>query len=216
MSKPEITMIALCIALTAGPSGAEGWSGRWYGVTFGYGSGTYGLGVSKLNQVGPPVDVEAALIGLRYTQQTEHGNTVRGLDAEVSTGPNGESPIDTFADDWACITGACNVSLKWLVTLRGRVGMLINPKTLAYGAAGLAVGRVEGGIWDSEQQGASTSTGFTAGVGFERMMRENLTVFGEANVTDLGTLEFGTDGFVQTFDGKGDFATVKFGVNYRF
>jgi len=216
VKRTKITILAITAALMAGPSGAQDWSGNWYGVTVGYGSGTYDLGVSRLNEAGPPVDVDGASIGLRYVRNVQKNNTVLGLDAELSTGPDGASPINSLGPDWGCFTGECNVSIKRLATLRGRYGMLVDPGTLAYGAVGVAIGRVEGGILNSEQQGASTAVGYTIGVGLERMLKENVSLLSEANFTDLGTLGFGSNGASETFDGKGDFTTIKLGVNFRF
>lgn len=196
---------------------AQDWNGGWTGVTLGVGAGTYQQGVSSLDEVGVDVDVEGLMVGLQYGRNIQRGNTVFGFDVGLTSGIDGITAQGNSGPDWFCGSGDCNVSIDALFTLRGRYGFLINPETLAYGAAGVAVGQVVGGILNSAQQGTTnTATGYTIGLGVERMIAENITMFGEANYVDLGTLDFGTDGGTETFDGEGDFATIKMGLNFRF
>lgn len=207
----------VAVALGTGQAAAQDWSGNWGGVALGYGSGTYDQGDSAAGEIGPSVDVDGVIAGLQFVRNFQQGNTVYGFDVGVSTGPSGVTAQGTLGADWSCFTGECNVDINSLITLRGRYGVLINPETLAYGAGGLAVGNVEGGIYDSEQQGSSTAVGYTIGAGLERMFGENRTFFGEVNYVDLGTLDFGTAGTpAETYDGVGDFMTVKIGANFRF
>jgi len=157
------------------------------------------------------------MFGIRGGYNMQSGKAVYGFDAELSTGIDGITPTGTTAPDWNCISGDCNVSVKSLLTVRGRYGVLTNPKTLFYGAAGLAVGSVQGGIFNSAQQGASTAVGYTVGLGVEYQTTARSSIFGELNYVDLGTLKFG-EGVAPTdqFSGRGDFMTVKLGMNFRF
>lgn len=76
---------------------------------------------------------------------------------------------------------------------------------------------VVGGIYNSSQRGVSeTNYGLTIGAGVEHMIRPNMSIFGEANYVDPGTLKFGDNNGPLNYDGKGDFATMKFGVNFHF
>jgi outer membrane immunogenic protein len=200
------------------PALAQDWAGSWGGVSLGYGKGTYQQGVSALSQVGPDVDVNDVILGLRYSRNMQSNANVYGFDAEFSNGVDGITAQGTTSPFWSCITGACNVDIKTLLTVRGRYGWLTSPEMLVYGAGGLAIGRVEGGIFNSAQQGDShTQVGYTVGVGAERMIGASTTIFGEVNYVDLGDLEFG-QGVAATdvYDGVGDFATVKLGVNFKF
>lgn len=203
--------------LLAFPAAGQDWSGHWAGLSIGYGTGTYQQGDVEAAQIGVDVDVDGPLVGLRYERNFQHGNWVYGFDADLSNGVNGSQPQGTGAPYWSCTVGDCVVDITALFTLRGRYGWLLSPETLAYGAAGLAAGQVEGGIVGSLQEGSSTAVGFTVGGGVSRMVGPNLQVFGEINYVDLGTLRFGIgDGFADDFDATGDFATIKIGASFRF
>lgn len=196
---------------------AQDWDGAYFGASLGYGKGSYDQGISAKNRVGPTVDVKGAMFGLRAGYNVHNGTTVYGFDADLSTGPDGTRPIGTVAPDWDCLTGECNVSIDALLTVRGRYGVLTDPATLVYGAAGLAVGKIDGGIFNSPQQGSSTAVGYTLGLGVEHKTSARASIFGEINYVDLGTLDFGRGSVVaDRYDGKGDFMTIKIGMNFRF
>src|SRR5690606_13593376 len=116
---------------------------------------------------------------------------VFGFDVSLSSGIKGKTAIGAVGPDWSCVTGDCNVSVESLLMTRGRYGALINPSTLVYGAAGVAAGRVSGGIYNSVQQGKSTATGYTLGLGVEHKLNRKVSLYGELNYVDLGTLKFG-------------------------
>ncbi|PIE14719.1 MAG: hypothetical protein CSA68_09640 [Rhodobacterales bacterium] len=196
------------------------WSGWYGGVNLGYGSGSYDQGVSAVNEDGPTVDVDGAMLGLQFGRNFQNGNKVYGFDLGVSSGIDGivpqGAPLSTM---WSCNTGDCNIDIKALVTLRGRYGVTsASGATLFYGAAGLAGARYEGGINNSVQQGdTETNFGYTVGIGIEHMTRPNMSIFAEANYVDLGDLDFGRGGAPgEVYDGQGDFATVKLGINFHF
>ncbi|MCX7286463.1 MAG: outer membrane beta-barrel protein [Rhodobacterales bacterium] len=217
MNKVLLPVIVAAFSAGALPAAAQDWSGNWGGVALGYGSGTYDQGVSSVNEVGPSVDVDGALISLQYVRNIQSENAVYGFDVAISTGPSGTTARGTLGPDWSCISGECNVDIQSLITLRGRYGVLVDPATLAYGAGGLAIGNVDGGIYNSSQQGSSTAVGYTIGAGIERMLGENRTLFGEVNYVDLGTLDFGEGGDVrEVYDAEGDFVTIRVGMNFRF
>ena len=56
--------------------------------------------------------------------------------------------------------------------------------------------------------------GWTAGVGAEYAVTNNVSVRAEYNYTDLGTDAFNTN--IGTFDGGYSGSDVKVGVNYKF
>ncbi|VAW25088.1 hypothetical protein MNBD_ALPHA11-779, partial [hydrothermal vent metagenome] len=148
----------------------------------------------------------------RWADSTSFWRSLRG----AGQGINGITAQGTNGPNLICNSGDCNVSINALATIRGRYGMVFGDgKTMAYGAAGLAVGAIDGGIFDSPQQGSSTAVGYTAGIGLSRMVTDRISIFGEVNYVDLGDIKFGTF-FGETFLGDGDFATVSIGVDYRF
>lgn len=217
MGRLEFTLLVGALGAVSFPAFAQDWTGNWGGILLGYGSGTYDQGVSALNEPGPTVDVDGALVGLRFSRNVQRDANVFGFDIEVSTGIDGTTPVRTLTSSWSCSTGECNIDIKSLMTLRGRYGWLVEPETLLYGAGGLAVGKIDGGIFNSEQQGTSTAVGYTIGFGAERFINQTTTIFGEVNYMDLGNLDFGSGGDLRdVYDGEGDFATVKLGVNFQF
>ena len=215
-SKGFLASAVLTLAATS--ASAQDWNGMFYGGAISFGSGSYDQGVSSVNEIGPTVDIEKLMIGIRGGYNVQTGTTVYGFDADLSTGPDGIVPSGTStAPDWNCVSGDCNVSIDALLTLRGRYGVLTDPKTLVYGAAGLAVGKIDGGIFDSVQQGSSTAVGYTLGLGVEHKTSTKASVFGELNYVDLGTLDFGEGSSpAEVYDAKGDFLTLKIGMNFRF
>jgi len=211
-----IRALGILLICAAAPVTAQDWSGQWTGVSLGYGSGTYQQGVSALNELGAEVDVKGAMFGLSYAWNRQSGPTVYGFDAALISGIDGITAQGTLGPQWNCASGDCNVSIDTLLTLRGRFGWLASPEMLVYAAGGMAAGRVTGGILDSTQQGESTAIGYTLGVGIEQMIADGVTMFGEANYVDLGTLTFGTNDLTEDYDGIGDFSTVKLGLNFKF
>jgi len=217
MNMKHFLLAGVAVTLSAAAATAQDWTGSYFGASIGYGKGTYTQGVSALGQLGVDVSVKDAMFGIRGGYNMQSGNTVYGFDAEISTGIDGITPQGTLGPDWSCNTGDCNVDVKSLLTVRGRYGVLADPKTLIYGAAGIAAGRVSGGIFNSAQQGSSTAYGYTVGLGIEHQTSDRSTVFGEVNYVDLGTLDFGTGiAPADRFDGRGDFVTIKIGMNFRF
>ena len=73
---------------------------------------------------------------------------------------------------------------NWDATLRGRVGYAFN-RVLLYGTGGVAFGGLQNG------GASSTNTGWTAGVGVEAAVTQNVTARVEYRHTDLGGLPAG-------------------------
>jgi opacity protein-like surface antigen len=105
---------------------------------------------------------------------------------------------------------SASASIDWLATIRGRVGILVQPNLLIYGTAGLAVAHAEahasvgtfgfGGISVRE---SDTGTGLVYGIGVESMWTERTSV----------RLEY--LGFSEP-DRIGDFGIVRAGLNFKF
>lgn len=200
---------------TLGAAAVADWSGQFVGGYLTFGQGSYLQGTES-GLLGVNVDVDGFGGGLRYGQNWQKGAFVFGFDMSLQSGINGITAQGTNGPNLICNSGDCNVSINALATIRGRYGMVFGDgKTMAYGAAGLAVGAIDGGIFDSSQQGSSTAVGYTAGIGLSRMVTDRISIFGEVNYVDLGDIKFGTFRG-ETFLGDGDFATVSIGVDYRF
>jgi outer membrane immunogenic protein len=143
----------------------------------------------------------------------QYQNFVYGIEADIQglTG-SGSGAISNgvgiagFAAA-ANTTLAATDSVKWLGTVRGRLGYTITPSVLFYGTAGLAYGEANSSVAIGQQltgAGAggatgpygsavsisSTRTGWTAGGGAEWMMTRNWTAKVEYLHYDLGTASY--------------------------
>lgn len=90
---------------------------------------------------------------------------------------------------------------NWDATLRGRVGYAFN-RVLLYGTGGVAFGGLQ------NLGASSTNTGWTAGVGVEAAVTQNVTARVEYRHTDLGNLP----------GGGGDYSSndLLVGVGFKF
>ena len=176
---------------------------------------------------------------------------VAGLETDIQySGVDGDAATTGRASPAPNInigsTASAEQDLKWFGTVRGRLGLLATEQLLLFGTAGFAYGRTEasasittsrrvtifGGpdgldcrgnrvcIAGSDQK---TSTGWTAGGGFEWAVWSNITFKGEYLHVDLGSQTiklvaqppatgngFATANFDNSFD------VVRGGLNYRF
>ncbi|PVH29726.1 outer membrane protein [Pararhodobacter oceanensis] len=195
---------------------AYDWSGTYFGAAIGYSRGTYRLGVSALNQLGPNVEISGATGAAFLGRNWQSGSTVFGVEFDASTGANGITPQGTAGPFWSCNTGNCNVNIDSLFTLRGRVGVAQN-NWLIYGTGGIAHANVSGGILNSAQQGSGSATGYVVGLGAEYGLSARSSVRLEYLHYDLGALPFGTGSLpTDRFDGVGDFGTLRLGYSMRF
>lgn len=176
---------------------------------------------------------------------------VVGLETDFQGATNGNNQasitnVGTVPGSGVSSTGRITSStdLRWLGTLRGRLGIVVDQSLLVYGTGGLAYGKVDGSTTITETLGYSdtpapfgtggsfsgTRTGWTAGGGFEYMFAPNWSVKAEYLYYDLGQVT-GSLGNINQF---GDFGTLletvsasqsttrltgniaRFGVNYIF
>jgi len=106
---------------------------------------------------------------LGYNIQTNQ-HFVVGIEGDVTaSGKNGSN-------------GTYDVKNNWDATLRGRVGYTWG-KFMLYGTGGVAVG----GLQSTSASESATKTGWTAGLGLEAAVTNNVTARVEYRHTDLGT-----------------------------
>jgi outer membrane immunogenic protein len=101
--------------------------------------------------------------------------------------------------------------LNWRGSLTPRLGFAID-RFMPYVKAGLAFGKVE---VDTGDKDSNTLYGWTAGIGAEYAVTNNVTVRAEYNYTDLATDTF-TTADVGSFKAGYKGSDVKLGVNYKF
>jgi outer membrane immunogenic protein len=143
------------------PAPAWSWTGPYAGLVGGYGWATPGSGFEG-----------GAYLG--YNVQTNQ-HLVLGIEGDVmAAGKKGSN--STY-----------DVDNNWDATLRGRVGYAWD-KFMIYGTGGVAVGGLKSTTPVSE---SSTKTGWTAGLGIEAALTNNVTTRLEYRHTDLGTFPSG-------------------------
>ena len=190
------------------------WSGLYIGVHAGYADGDYTL--FSASGRGPGVDVNGFAGGATIGYNWHVNQWVFGVEADISSGPDGTTAVGTVGPFWSCITGACNADIEYFGTLRARLG-IANNNWLFYGTGGFAWGSVDGGIFNSAQQGGGNASGWAAGGGIEYAFNQNWTTKFEILHVDLGDIPFGVDDILNTpFEGDGDFNVFRFGINYKF
>jgi outer membrane immunogenic protein len=181
------------------------WTGFYAGLNLGYGFGTADWPTP------PPTsfDTNGLLVGgtLGYNFQT--GTWVWGIEGDLDY-----STIKGNDNNTVCAgpNGGCNTKLKWLSTIRGRIGYGGWGNWMPYFTGGAAIASVENSDFATE---TSTKTGWTVGLGIEYAFRGNWSAKLEYLYADLGSMTCQTCTVVpQEIDYK--LNIVRAGINYRF
>ncbi|WP_224544043.1 outer membrane protein [Mesorhizobium sp. CA16] len=169
------------------------WAGPYAGISLGYGFG----GHADFRSGGPDVKTKGFVGGVFGGYNWQQDNFVYGAEADL--GYNG------VKGDSAGIRAKGGVD----GSLRARLGYAVTPEILLYGTGGLAAKnqKVEApGVSDSKAM-----LGWTAGVGTDIKITDN--VFGrvEYRYTDYGDKDFDGFGNVKSKDNR-----VTFGVGMKF
>jgi outer membrane immunogenic protein len=180
------------------PPAAFNWTGFYAGANIGYGWGdfrTTGAGVARLN------DGNGFGGGVQVGYNMQYDPLVVGIEGEIGYA----NVTDEFA--------GAKATLGWRGSVTPRVGYAFD-RFLPYIKAGFAGGNVE--IKDSVLGGTDSATawGWTAGVGAEYAVTNNVSIRAEYNYTDLGRedLTLGATAARAGFQGS----DVRLGVNYKF
>lgn len=203
---------------------ANDWAGGYVGGSVGYAFGGdnaigfdlyegdaligRGTGLGQVDVKGPTAGVHA---GYRW----QRGNWAFGpelwieggsVDAADTIGPNAELEVES--------------AVNHLVGLHLKTGYALTPQTLVYGTAGAVYGHLDHTLSTAEGSGTVTydTTGYTLGLGVERKVRDNLSLFADWQYRDLGKTEVGFE------DGDASVLTrttpghhhVRLGVNFGF
>lgn len=240
-------LLAATPALAEGPyeGGRLNWSGLYVGAHAGYAWGDSEIDLS--NSTGaifyddPFVpdhgskSYDGFLGGLQTGYNQQFGRWVVGLEADVSwTDLETEATVTTPKGSQWNIKG----KLDTLGTVRGRLGLLLTDRLLAYGTGGLAWGQVDlkqattfvDGKGNFLDDGGRTSgdfnhIGWVAGGGIEFMLTEHITIRGEYLHVDLGKEDYQLTGttkpnggapYVETFAADHKYDIVRGALNYKF
>jgi outer membrane immunogenic protein len=173
------------------PQTGFSWTGPYVGAMIGYGWGN-----SKLN--GHNANADGVTGGAYAGYNFAISNFLLGVEGDATaSGMEGKNSGFT-------------VSNPWDATLRARAGVTID-RVLLYGTGGVAFGDVK--VKNGASSDSNTETGWTAGVGAEAAITNNVIGRVEYRYTDLGS-----DNFATTPASKVDFTSnqVFAGVGFKF
>lgn len=156
------------------------WHGLYAGVHAGFGKSGSADGF-----------VGGAQLGYNW----QSSQFVYGLEVDASLSDISVSESVSFGG----MTASASASIDWMATLRGRIGILVDPRVLAYATAGFGIAHAK---WDANaggfgvgvsMSGSETDTGFVFGLGLEGKLSDTMT----ARIEYLGFTSldaFGDDG----------------------
>ena len=182
----------------------SGWGGFYIGIHGGYGWGhdSVDVDLSPLSNPSPKGGVFGGQIGYNWQSQ----QFIYGIEADISLSDISVSETLVGPGVLLSATG----SIDWLATIRGRYGVLVQPRLLIYATAGLGIVGAEVhssanvmGFPQFSARQSDTATGFVYGIGAEHQLSERMS----ARVEYLG---FGH------VDRVGDFGIIRAGLNFKF
>jgi outer membrane immunogenic protein len=178
------------------------WSGFYIGAHGGYGWGSSQYDASS---AGASFDTNGWLAGALAGVNYQVGQTVFGLEGDINWA--------NFEGSATCGGTTCGTNVPWYGTLRGRLGYAAD-RFMPYITGGLAYGKVEANVPGFGSQ-SETQLGWTAGVGAEYALTNNISWKTEYLYMDLGGFDCSSCGSpTPNVDVKSH--TVRTGVNVRF
>ncbi len=192
---------------------AHDWTGFSVGV-FGGGATGDAEYTESVTAMGGKTDFEGMLGGVQVGYDQQLGKAVIGARASIAA---------TNIDNGDAVTTS---KLEYLGTAGVRAGLVVD-KLLPYVHGGLAFGQTkqessDTGL-DASKLDKTNHTGWTAGVGAEYALTQNISVGAEYGYVDLGKEEFYNGKYTTTsgtttlaVDEDLTFHTFKAGVNFRF
>ena len=185
------------------------WEGAYVGVNAGYGFG-------KMKEDDVSIKPRGFVGGVQAGYNWQFDQVVAGIEADFQ-GSSMKKTVDFYDAD--VYDGSATGKVQWFGTVRGRLGADIAERTMLYGTAGLAYGKVKVSAYDADldlyESASKTRAGWTAGAGIEHAFTDNVTLKTEYLYTDLGKVKF-RDADAEASKIKTNFHTVRVGVNYKF
>lgn len=184
------------------------WTGGYVGANAGYGFG-------KMKDGDESVKPSGFVGGVQAGYNWQFGKIIAGIEADFQ-GSAMKKKVTEY-DNLGEYEGHVKSKIQWFGTVRGRLGAGIAERTMLYGTAGLAYGKVKVDGYDVDfgrDRASKTRAGWTAGAGIEHAFTEKLSLKTEYLYTDLGKVKFRDDTDVTKL--KTSFHTVRVGLNYKF
>ncbi len=184
-----VSVLAMAFAAAAPVKAADmepllyDWSGPYFGVKLGYGTGD-SRWRNPAGATSGDFEVDGFLGGFMSGWNFQQGNWVFGIDQDSSF-----FSVDGATGGGFCGAG-CETDLRALGTYRGRVGVAFD-RFLLYGTGGLAVGQVEasGAAFGEDKE---WHFGWTAGAGAEWAFSDGWHARIEYLYVDLGSENYGS------------------------
>ena len=202
-------LAAVFVALIAAPlANAEGLAGAYVGGYIGGGSGDAHwdiAGGSKLDH-----SISGGMVGVQGGYNWVLDGWLVGVQGDLGVGSIDSSsrcPNPNFE---------CKTELLSILTVRARVGPVINNNFAPYLTAGLASGGIRtsvNGVFGSDEDSQGHG-GWTAGVGVVGLLSRNLTWQIEYLRIDLGSQEHSLQGITNKVDATVDL--LRAGLHYKF
>ncbi|WP_170167064.1 outer membrane protein [Paracoccus methylarcula] len=204
------------------PTPVSDWAGAYVGGSLGYVLGSDDSVGFENSDTGArdtdlgDLDLKGVNAGLHAGYRWQKDKWVFGPELGIEGGSvDASENISPFGTD-----SEIESELNYLVSLRMKTGYEVSPNTLVYGTFGVAHGDFDYTLSDasSSQTKGFSDTGVAAGLGVERKLNENLSMFAEWEYRHFGKTDvaFDTDAGTLSTRATPKHHNVKVGVNYRF
>lgn len=209
------------------------WAGGYAGGSIGYAFGADDeVGIDQYEEdvlAGRVTDltdlkVKGLNAGVHAGYRWQRANWVFGPELTIEAGDISDEKSGSGIVDGDFVTLGFESKVNHILGLQMKTGYLVNPQTLVYGSAGYVRGDFDyilsatingegGSVTESY-----TADGYSLGLGFERKLRDNLSVFAEWQYRNFGktdvTFADGTDAILTR--ATPEHHNVKIGVNFSF
>lgn len=184
------------------------WTGAYIGLNAGYGFGRV------RSDFADDIKPKGFVGGIQAGYNWQFDQFIVGVETDFQGSAMKEDTTFDFIDeDNKPDEFDLKTKIQWFGTVRGRLGAYIAERTMLYGTAGLAYGKVK--LSNDAIEASKTRAGYAVGAGLEYAFTDNVTLKGEYLYTDLGRVDFSRRlGDETSF--KTNFSTVRIGVNYKF
>ena len=170
------------------------WTGPYFGLQAGYGF------LGRTHTPGADIDTDGFVGGAFGGFNVQNGSFVYGGEADI--GYNGMKGDAAGIESRSSVDGS----------LRARLGFAPNDALLIYGTAGGAADRTK--ITDAAGSDSKTMLGYTAGVGVDAKLTEQIFGRVEYRYTDYGNKTFNTGSGAQQVDTSGN--KIQLGIGMKF
>jgi outer membrane immunogenic protein len=184
------------------------WSGLYMGVQLGYAGGNTEAKSGPSGGFNQAYDYksEGWLGGAHVGYNVQRGNLVYGVEADLEKSSQRGNGVGSLGFPHS-------TDIDWQGSLRGRLGLAFD-RTLFYGTAGWAFGDVK--VDKGFTNYSDVRNGWTAGVGVEHMLTQNLSARIEYRYTDFGRADFGNTAINSTDRSSIDQHAVRAGLSLKF